>query len=322
MMTEGGDLADLWPLLQEIYGLLWPARRSQSVARAPLREIVAEFGVRPDHLGHFMYVLENYDPQALSAGHYMARNCYDEPQSAAAPLVQWAEDGLLDEIGGGEFRLNDKGQRFYRRIREALAPGWAFSTVPAADLDRLLALLRQVAEATAAAPEPPPHWATTTRRRFGLSYPAQSPLEQLHDLVFDLWAYRDDAHLAAWRTRHDIPPRSWEALTFVWRGEAVSAEELVERLRQDGRGFTVADYAASLAELSERGWIEPGGGPGEFRPTAEGRRLRDEAEQQTDTLFYQPWRCLSEEEAGELRASLFRLRDTLKELAAQPAAAG
>lgn len=47
-------------------------------------------------------------------------------------------------------------------------------------------------------------------------------------------------------------------------------------------------------------------------PTAEGKRIREEAEALTDKYFFAPWSCLIESEMGELSSLASQLRDGLK----------
>ncbi|MDY7042442.1 MAG: MarR family winged helix-turn-helix transcriptional regulator, partial [Chloroflexota bacterium] len=126
----------------------------------------------------------------------------------------------------------------------------------------------------------------------------------------DLYCFRDDAHLAAWR-RHDVSGHIWEALTFLWRGDARTAEELAEKLPR--RGHSVEAYTEALDDLAGRGWIEET--PDGYQSTAQGRALRQEAEDATDRYFFAPWACLNDAEKIQLHTLLTRLRDNLQKMA-------
>lgn len=102
---------------------------------------------------------------------------------------------------------------------------------------------------------------------------------------------------------------------FVWNGKGTSLATMVEKLqKQDGRGWTADEYQASLDELVALGWLEPAGEDGDYRPTAEGQHLRDEAEHLTNDYFYAPWSCLNEAETADLHDLLTRLRDRLRQI--------
>lgn len=122
-----------------------------------------------------------------------------------------------------------------------------------------------------------------------------------------LAAYRDDAHLSAWRPS-GLSPTALEALTLLWRGEADSLETVCEKLPH--RGHPPQVYAQALDELREREFIA---GPDyALRVTAAGQRFRDEIEDKTNRYFFGPWTSLNEAEKVVLADLLTRLRNGLK----------
>jgi hypothetical protein len=308
-------LTDYWPLLMEIHDLMWQARRAYFDSPPPIRELLQEFGVRPDHVGHFIYCLQNYNPQALSAEHYLVRNCYDKQETLNEQFAQLAADGLLSENDDGSYRISEKGLEFYRRVGEIMNPRWNIPTLTAGEMERLLAMLGEVAEAMVNTPEPPAHWATTTRARLAMRSPGGSYLAELYNLIYDLWAFRDDAHLAAWRPNQAVEPRTWELFTYIWNGQTSSVAKAADLLQKEsGRGFTARDYEASLRDLLTWAWIEPAADADHFRPTAAGQQIRDQVEQLTNDYFYTPWAILSDAETADLRDLLTRLRDKLRQI--------
>jgi hypothetical protein len=310
------SMSDFWPLLMEIHDLMWQARRAYFGSPPPVQELLAEFGVRPEaHVGQFIYCLQNYNPQALSAEHFMVRNCYDKAESLKEQFAELAADGLLSENDDSSYRVSEKGLDFYRRVAEIMNPRWNIATLADEEMERLLAMLGEVHEVMRNTPEPPAHWATTTRARMGLRQPNDSHLGKLYDLIYDLWAYRDDAHLAAWRPNHAVEPRTWELFTYMWNGKARSVAKAAELLQKEfGRGYTVREYGASLEDLLAWAWLEPAADADHFQLTAAGQQIRDEAERLTDDYFYIPWAILDEGETAELRDLLIRLRDKLKQI--------
>ena len=120
--------------------------------------------------------------------------------------------------------------------------------------------------------------------------------------------YRGNAHLATWK-HYNIEGNRWEVLTYVWRGEINTLEKLCNEL--SFRGITRDEYAEILQELVERGWVKETSG--EYQLTAEGKRIREEAEALTDKYFFAPWSCLSESELEELSSLSTQLREGLRE---------
>jgi hypothetical protein len=123
-----------------------------------------------------------------------------------------------------------------------------------------------------------------------------------------LYAYRDDAHLAAWRYSN-LSATAFEVLTYLWREEANSLEGLLDLLRYRGHPDDV--YLDALAELRDRRFIA--GGRSKLRVTPEGRDFRNHVEMDTDMYFFAPWSCLSSKEKDRMEDLLVRLWDGLKE---------
>ena len=126
--------------------------------------------------------------------------------------------------------------------------------------------------------------------------------------MLDLFAFRDDAHIAAWRP-YGTSGQVWEALTYVWRGEASTAAELAEKVG-DYRRYDEEAYAAALQELVDQGWIVEE--EGAYVATEAGRRLRQAAEDTTDRYFDAAWTALSEAEVVEVKELLEKLAAAVK----------
>ena len=115
--------------------------------------------------------------------------------------------------------------------------------------------------------------------------------------------------MAAWRV-HNLEGNRWEVFSEVWDGKNNTLDKLFEEL--SFRGITRDEYASILQELVERGWVQQDGET--YQPTAEGKRLRDDAEALTDKYFFAAWSCLNESELEELSSLAGQLRDGLKNL--------
>ncbi len=118
-------------------------------------------------------------------------------------------------------------------------------------------------------------------------------------------AFRDDAHISAW-TPVGVDGHTWEVLGFVWNGEANTVEKLVERLPY--RTYLAEDYIATLNDLTERGWIEPG--EDGYKVTATGKKICGDAEAVTDANYFAPWAALSDDEVTRLGELLTGLKAT------------
>jgi hypothetical protein len=233
-------------------------------------------------------------------------------------LAGLAENGFLVAAPAGEYRLT-ADTRKKLRITIAHLNTQILGTLRVlseADLTRLADLLQRVVNSAAASPEPPGTWCIR-RNRSSDPGPDAPVLARVLQYLTDLQAFRDDAHLAAWRDDNVSGP-AWETLTHLWRSEAHTADELAEKLAMRGR--SAADYAPFLAELVTRGWIEANPGePGAYRVTETGEALRQAAEDATNRYYAAPWATLSADELRAVDTLLAAVRAGAEELSAAPA---
>jgi predicted transcriptional regulator len=264
-----------------------------------------------DTPGYFFMVLSarRLEPDLISNVRLGIRAPYSNPVYFETLLSGVAEAGMLSAQGNGEYALTEQGRKalhesedaFYRRLGE-------LDVLPVEDLERMEGLLEKVVEASLEALEPASKWALTTTRR---GHPSQEypPLARIDQRLDDLGGFRDDAHLAAWQP-YDVSGQAWEAFTFIWRGDASTAEELPEKL--PFRGYSAEAYTEALGGLMGRGWVERTAEG--YRLTEKGNGVRQDAEDATDRIFFAPWACLDVNERNQLGNLLARLRDGLRRM--------
>jgi DNA-binding MarR family transcriptional regulator len=226
----------------------------------------------------------------------------------AAQLSGAVERGLLTTDAAGGYRLSETGQRGLKQTFAAVHAALAgYTPLPGDELQRIAELLHRIVDASVAAPEPleKPHLISSRLTDPTANGSAAARIDQY---ATDLLHYRDDVHPAAWRPLGVSGP-AWEIFTLIWRGEAITLEALQQQLER--RGHAPEDYSQFLEELTERGWIAETAGT--YTATTQGRRLREQAEETTNRLFYAPWVCLSESEIETLRELLIRLCETSHE---------
>ncbi len=238
---------------------------------------------------------------------------YTKSSQFAENLEELKRQKWLKSTVEGAYRISDKGrrkiERVYKVAHEAIG---AVEVLPASELETLSALLQRVVEATLSADEPKDKWALRYSRWSDPGHNA--PLSvKVDQYLTDLIRFRDDAHIAAWKLC-DVSPQAWEALTFLWRDDAHTAEELAENL--PFRGYSAEEYQAALCELAEHGWAEQT--LDGFKITEQGERLRQGAENETDRLYFGPWDCLRASERDRLLDLLSRLCERLKHMVVVP----
>jgi hypothetical protein len=301
--------------ITELGPLAWEAMLALTTHYGPAIDHAAEeIGIPFGEWYGWLMASRIFEPDPVSAARLAVRSAYTSPARLAEGLMKGVRLGLLEpaaDESAGEYRLTAAGHAAVQRLIDtAYAAMTPLRPLPQADLDRLANLLYRLVLASLAAPEPPGKWCLRTARHYdpGESAPAMVRMDQY---LSDLYAYRDDAHLAAWRP-HGTSGQAWDALTQLWRGAAATPEELATRLAR--RGYRAEDYALALAHLASRGWARESGG--RWHITEAGQAVREEAEAATDHYFYAPWACLDAAEQSALADLLMGLRDGLNRLRA------
>lgn len=177
------------------------------------------------------------------------------------------------------------------------------------DLDasiELAILFERLVKECMATPPPPNTW--SIQLSYQLMPALEPPLPFIEQAITCLYAYRDDAHLAAWRNSN-LSATAFEVLTYLWREEANSFEKLLDLLANRGHSDDV--YLDALAELRDRKYIA--GGRSKLRVTPDGIGFRGQVEMDTDMYFFAPWSCLSSREKDRMEDLLVSLWEGLKE---------
>jgi len=260
---------------------------------------------------YFLAVAHDFKPDPATPERFLIRTPYTARRRFENGLSTLAERGLMERSAAGAYHFTARGQEAFDSVMATVARslGEAGSAISPDRLKRLVNLLDRLVAACLAAPEPAEKQCLTTNRNSDPG-PDGPPALRVLQLLADMNAFRDDAHLAAWRP-YGTSGHAWEAFTYLWRGDARDADELAGKLAT--RRFSAEDYAAALDELAARGWIEsaPNGG---WQLTAEGQALRQAVEDETDRLYYGPWAALTEPELAALGEGLAALRTGLEAL--------
>jgi hypothetical protein len=292
---------DLYPLLRE-------AMQAFSPYYSDAMQAANDAAGFRDHDWSTLFASMGLDPQPISAAELHNFQPYVTVESLEAPLSGAASRGLLERAGDGAYRMTDAAHEgiaaSFAAAHRALA---TLEPLRAAEMRRLVQLLEKLVAATLAAPEPA---AKRNLRASRLTDPGQraGAAAQIDQYLTDLLRFRDDAHVAVWRS-YDVAGYVWEPFTLIWRGEATTEQALHEQLARRQQPAEI--YHSALRELDERGWIRADGGS--YAVTKEGNRSRDEAERLTDELYYAPWSTLNQAEIGELGTLLTQLSERLRE---------
>ena len=286
---------------------------------APYYQKEAVRAIEDAHARNVWFVLllaRGAEPQPITLDYYQTINPYSSPARLSEQLEQAASEGFLKESDPGSFHLTAAGlsvlDAFFKTAHAGISNAPA---LPTAEMNRLVEFFASIVAATEVAPAPKNKISLASSRWTDPGEGANATVK-VDQYITDLLRYRDDAHTAAWQPS-GVNGQQWESLTFIWNEEADTAAQLAENLER--RGYSEADYAAALNELAKRDWLSEKNG--RYQLTAQGRRIRDEAEIETDRLFYIGWTDLDQEELTELDNLLGELKTLLLENAAAEAVA-
>jgi len=208
----------------------------------------------------------------------------------------------------GRYEVTEKTRGAVRQIIQAGDSHLLkFESATDINLERLLSFLKQIVLANNAAPEPPEKWAI--EKRFHVANKNSPVIVQIRECLMDIFAYHDDAHLSAARPHFNQAGIVWSVLGAVATGGAVTAEQMAETM--SFRGYDSYEYEAAIKAAIQVGWLEAADVAGAFRPTQQGRTLREQVEKLTDDYFYAPWATFSSNELDELYNLLTKLREQL-----------
>jgi hypothetical protein len=311
--------AAFYDLTQEIGGAIYQAMiearaRSGEIPLEPPLLLQLHAG-RAESPGWYLVQAVEFAPQPLTIELLRVRDIYASERIAQAMLELMASEQWLERTGAA-YRLTEAGRAIYAHSRERtrqLLVG--LEPLPACDMAFLMTTIEQVIDASLHCPTPPGAWCLAHSRNRAPAASAPT-LARLSQAVSDFNAFRDDAHMAAWQP-YETSGAAWEAYSLLCDGEATTVATIASQLAH--RGFSPGDYAAALASLVDRGWLEPPDANGDYSVTAAGRIVREAVEQRTDDFFYAPWAAISDGDFERVRSLLLQLQANL--LAAAPAAA-
>jgi Mn-dependent DtxR family transcriptional regulator len=284
------------------------ARGITPVTRSAVNPLLEEYFEESRYFYPLLLATGN-EPDPYSAEEYINRNPYSNPSQVTKTLEEISEAGLMSN-GTGAYRLSKQGHDALFKVNDAFYGCLGdLEVLPEEDLEQAVGFLERLVKASLDAAEPEDKLATVNMANThpDAEYPWMARIDMLID---DLNAFRDDAHIAAWRPC-GVSGRTWETLSFVWQGEVRTAPALAETLTF--RGYGEEDYSKSLTELTEQGWIQYADDG--YETTDQGKALRLEAEETTNRIFFEPWQVLDDAELTRLRVLLIRMKINLENLA-------
>ena len=291
---------------QDLGNLIREAWTALSPHYEPAIECIIDESGLEGRLWGVLLAVYTFEPDLATPAHFLVRIPYTAADLYLGRLNSAVQAGYLEEVEPGKFRLSVNGRselnRFIRDARDAMSSANPLSLT---ESKRLTSLLDKLVQSCLNTDPPPDTWSVC--HSFKLMPEMDPPMPYIEQGFSCISAYRDDAHLAAWK-QSGLSATALETLTILWRGDAYSLNSLIKKL--DYRGHSLRVYSKALTVLRERGYIS--GDDDKLVITPTGRYFRDRVESDTDGYFFAPWSCLSDSEKVELGDLLVILRDGLK----------
>jgi hypothetical protein len=291
------SLTKFWPLIHSIVYEFWTI----------IEPHIEEAAIRL-HIPIELYYYSEFGLDSFSTEEFQKRDPFSNPLQFEKIFVTLNVKGWIEPLPDGKYQVKQIARDAAQKIIQAgdahLPEFESFTDI---DLHRLMLLLKQIVIANSDAPEPPEKWAVI--KRFHMADKASPVIIQIREHLMDLFAYRDDSHIAASHPHFGRGGIVWSVLGSLWKGDALTAEKMAERM--SFRGYEASQYMVALKAAAQLGWVEPGTVRGEFRLTESGRQLREQAERLTNQYFYTPWSVMTQAELDELYDLLLKLREQL-----------
>lgn len=296
------NLNSIWSALEESFDILGDS------AYPAMDKVADELALEPEYFT-WVTAIWLFGLETITTPKYMQMFPYGLAHVYEQRFASAAQKGYLisDEKDG--YTRTEKGLKIAIKLWRAAGYSIAdLKPIPTKNLQRLFGYFDRLIEASLAAPEPPSHFYISHKRDNYGRYGTECPLEDFVVRFGSLSTYRDDAHIAVWQA-HGVEGHVWDMFTRLWQNASpASSEQLFEKVAY--RGIPLEMVVHDLHNLPERGWVESKDSA--YQLTAEGKRIREEAEASTDQYFFAPWSCLSETELEDLSNLAVQLRDGLK----------
>ncbi len=290
-----------------VFGALYRLRQQSGVTSPPPAPLLQVQGGYAESPAWYLVQAAEFDPVPLTVDRLRVRDIYASERLVGALLDLMTAAQIFDRHPDESYHLTRSGRDMMTGLlTRSIEPIVGLSALVQCDMDRLAALLTEVI-AFWQADGSRDSWCLDHSRNRAPDAGANSLL-QIVQVCSDFNAYRDDAHMAAWRD-HGVSGIAWESFSYVCGGQAASAETLFTSLAY--RGYSSSDFAAVLDDLTERGWVTQSES-GEFGPTEHGTTLRAAAEQATDDYFYAAWEQLGDDSSAELWTLMNELNNELQ----------
>lgn len=293
------SLKDFYPAIEAAYHTL-------SVVYAPaIQSGCATAGLSAGDF-FLLTALPSFLPDPISVKLLQVRGAYTAPEFYEAELRSLEKKGMLENVGSQQYQLAQLGKDTINGIMQSIHAALAgIQPLPVMEMMDLASRLKEYADACLSAPEPPGVWSIQHSRRVdpGRGAPAMVRIEQF---LTELCAFRDDAHLAAWRS-YESNGHAWDILTLLWIEKEMYTEEISNKLKR--RGNSMEQTRLALENLVKKGWVTQDQEVVQITPF--GEDIRKIAEETTNRFYYTPLKNFSESDIDQTIELIEKFRRAL-----------
>ncbi len=235
--------------------------------------------------------LPSFQPDPISVKLLQVRGAYTAPEFYDIELKSLEKKEMLENTGSQQYQITQLGTKTINEIMQSIHTALAgIQPLPVTEMMDLASRLKEYADACLSAPEPPGVWSIQHARRTdpGSGAPVMVRIEQF---MTELCSFRDDAHLAAWRS-YESSGHAWDILTLLWVEKEMYIEEINNKLKR--RGNSMEQTRLAVENLIKKGWVIQESEIIQITPF--GADIRNIAEETTNRYYYIPLKTFSESE--------------------------
>lgn len=294
------SLKDLYPAIESAYHALQP------LYTPALQDGCISAGLSGPEF-FLLLTMPSFHPEPVNAKILQIRGAYTALERYEFLLNSLQSKNLLESAGDQSYTLTAVG---LRTIKEIMQPVYAaMSGIQALSVTEMMDLasrLKDFSDACLAAPEPPGTWCIQHARRNSPEAGA-SMMVRIEQFLTELTAFRDDAHLAAWRS-YEISGHAWDVLTLLWVEKSLPLEEINTKLKR--RGNTPEQTLTAVSQLNKKGWVILSEEK-IAQITPFGIEIRQIAEETTNRYYYIPFKSFSDTDVKQTIDLLTNFRRSL-----------
>ena len=271
---------------------LYPAFKAASEAMGSIYDPVFAAHAEKFHISRqeicILTSVPTFEPHPVSPDLLNTRSPYTSPDLYNSSLKRLAAADFLKPVAEDQYRITQHGLEVLKETLKAVYTSLAgIQSLSVTKMMDLASRLKELADACLEAADPPGIWCIQHVRRMDPG-PGNPMMVRIDQFLSEIVAFREDAHLAAWRD-YDCSGHAWDILTILWVEREGSLEGLNRALQR--RGHSIDQTSEALDLLCYKEWVKTV--KHRLHITPLGSDIRHTAELVTDRYFLEPFQHFS-----------------------------